>query len=275
MDDVPAGLPGTPRPRRPPPSLAVWCRSRLALVLSAAILVLGAALALLVAVLTLFRARRLYAEGLACRLARLGFRLHGVRLVEHHSGPMPQKQVVFIANHWSLLDPFVVIALGLPNCRYFMSGFLRVVLPFAVIASLAGTFWTPRQRYPVKRRRLFRHAAAVLRRTGESVFLTPEGQACWVFNKGASHLATSLGVPIVPLVIAIEPAVDPGPLFGGEGFDVRPGRIDIYFKPPINTAGWTVAEVEQNRDRLRALYLGWARELAAGRDAGPSPSPTG
>src|SRR5437588_187087 len=80
---------------------------------------------------------------------------------------------------------------------------LRVVLPFAVIAYLAGTFWTPQQRYPQRRTRLFQYAASVLRRTGESVFLTPEGQACWVFNKGAFHLATSLEVPLAPILIAI------------------------------------------------------------------------
>jgi len=70
---------------------------------------------LLIAVLTLFQTRRLYAEVLARGLARLGFWLYGIRIVEHHEQPLPQTQVVFIANHWSLLDPFVVIALGLPN----------------------------------------------------------------------------------------------------------------------------------------------------------------
>src|SRR5262249_40361933 len=149
------------------------------------VLVVGSVIALLVAVLTLFRARRFYAEVLARGMARLGFWLYGVRIVEHREQPLPKGQVVFIANHWSKLDPFIVIALGVPNCRYFMSGFLRVVVPFAFLAYLAGTFWTPRQRFPQRRTRLFQHAESVLRRTGESVFLTPEGQTCWVFNKGA------------------------------------------------------------------------------------------
>jgi 1-acyl-sn-glycerol-3-phosphate acyltransferase len=256
---VPVSTPPPLHSRRPPASWPVRCRSWLALVLCSLVLLAGSVVALLVAGLTLFRARRLYAEVLARGLARIGFWLYGVRLVEHRGQPLPTSQVVFISNHWSLLDPFVVIALGLPNCRYFMSGFLRVVLPFAVIAYLAGTFWTPRQKYPRRRTRLFRHAETVLRRTGESVFLTPEGQTSWVFNKGAFHLATNLQVPLVPLLIIIAPEVDPGPLFGGEGFDIRPGRIDVYFKPPIDTTGWTVADVERNRDRVRELYLGWAR----------------
>jgi 1-acyl-sn-glycerol-3-phosphate acyltransferase len=252
-------------PPRPPASWLVRCRCVLAFVLCSLVLLAGSAVALLVAVLTLFQARRLYAEVLARGLARLGFWLYGVRIVEHREQPLPQGQVVFIANHWSLLDPFVVIALGLPNCRYFMSGFLRVVLPFAGLAYLAGTFWTPRQRYRQRRTRLFQYAETVLRRTGESVFLTPEGQKCWVFNKGAFHLATNLEVPLVPLFIVIGPEVDPGPLFGGSGFDIRPGRIDVYFKPPIDTTGWTVADVERNRDRVREMYQAWAQEVEVTR----------
>jgi 1-acyl-sn-glycerol-3-phosphate acyltransferase len=255
-------IPGSlPHLHRRPASWPVRCRSLLALLLCSLVLLAGSVVMLLVAMLTLFQARRFYAEVLARGLARLGFLLFGVRIVEHREQPLPRGQVVFIANHWSLLDPFVVIALGLPNCRYVMSGFLRVVLPFALIAYLAGTFWTPRQRHPERRTRLFQYAATVLRRTGESVFLTPEGQTCWVFNKGAFHLATSLEVPLVPIVIAIDPEVDPGPLFGGTGFDIRAGRIDVYFKPIIDTRGWTVADVEWNRDRVREMYQGWAREV--------------
>jgi len=36
----------------------------------------------------------------------------------------------FIANHTSTVDMFVIIALGLPNCRYFLSGFLKKFLRY-------------------------------------------------------------------------------------------------------------------------------------------------
>ncbi len=54
----------------------------------------------------------------------------------------------------------------------------------------------------------------MLRRTGESVYLSPEGKritdgTIGHFNKGAFHLATNLQVPILPFYIDIPPEIDP------------------------------------------------------------------
>jgi 1-acyl-sn-glycerol-3-phosphate acyltransferase len=54
-----------------------------------------------------------------------------------------------------------------------------------------------------------------LERTGESVYLSPEGERVTGgrvghFNKGAFHLATDLHAPIVPLFLRIPRAMDPG-----------------------------------------------------------------
>jgi 1-acyl-sn-glycerol-3-phosphate acyltransferase len=262
-DELLPGFPGTrPRGAKPPLTFAGRCRVVTASVLTVLLLLVSSVLTLLVAVATLFRARRFHADVMARGLARIAFRLYGVRVVQHRPQPLPEGQVVFIGNHWSLLDPFVVSALGLPNCRYFMSGFLRKVLPFGLLAQLCGVFWTMPQTFPERRRRLFQQVDALLRRTGESVYLNPEGQKCWVFNKGAFHLATSLGVPLQPVVIHIPSDVDPGRLADGLSFDIRPGTIHVYFKPPIDTTGWRVEDVEKHRDEVKALYLQWARGLA-------------
>ena len=58
--------------------------------------------------------------------------------------------------------------------------------------------------------RCFQAAERVLRRTGDSVYLSPEGTritggTIGHFNKGTFHLATDLRVPIVPLFIDIPP----------------------------------------------------------------------
>ena len=50
--------------------------------------------------------------------------------------------------------------------------------------------------------------AGILRRTGQSVFLSPEGTRVRTgeigpFNKGAFHLAGDLGAPLLPLYIAV------------------------------------------------------------------------
>ena len=218
-----------------------------------------------VAIVSLFRARRWIREVLIRSMARMGLTLYGVKIREHHRERIPNRQCVLIANHTSSLDVAVIVALGLPNSRYFMSGFLKRIPPLAVIGWLLGMFWTVKQCYPERRTQIFQHADRTLRATGESVFLTPEGQEVWKFNKGAFHLATSLRAPIVPIYILIPNEVDPGPWDSGEFYAVRPGTVDVYFGEPIDTSQWLVEEVSLRRDQVRSFYVEWYSELHGGR----------
>ena len=219
-----------------------------------ALITFGAAALLPLGVMTLFRARRLYAA-VACALCRTVLRLHGVKVRIRSNAPFPAAQTIYISNHTSTLDLFVIVALGLPNCRFFLSGFLRKIVPLGVIAWMMGTFFTVPQDRPDERRRIFRRAAATLRRTGESVYLSPEGGRILTgsighFNKGAFHLATDLHVPIVPMYFHIPPAMDPG-----LGYDARPGTVTVYVLDPIDTSAWTDADLLTNRDRVRDLFV--------------------
>lgn len=250
------------RPRKAA-SLAVRMRIAVAVVLSAIIMGFGSIVMFLVALVTLFQARRFYAEVMARHMSLAALWLFGVRIVEHRDAPFPDRQTVYISNHTSTLDMFVIIALGLPNSRYFLSGFLRKFLPLWLIGWLIGIFWTALQKYPERRTKIFQNAERVLRRTGESVFLTPEGQVTWRFNKGAFHLATALRAPILPIYILIPNDVDPGPWFGGDGLTARPGEVHVHYKPPIETSQWRLADLDANRNRVREMYLAWKQELLA------------
>ena len=234
---------------------------------SAATVVLISACALLMllaAVLTGFALRRLYSERILAPMGQLVLRLWGIRLQVHQKQPFPQCQAVYIANHTSTLDMFVLIALGMPNTRFFLSGYLRAIVPFGMIGYLTGVFWTMPQHRPADRRRLFQGAARTLRRTGESVFLSPEGARITTgqighFNKGSFHLATSLKAPIVPMFIHIPPAIDPG-----LGLRVRPGAIDVVVGDPMSTNNWRVEDLEANTARMRAMYVDWNAALRGG-----------
>ena len=138
--------------------------------------------------------------------------LYGVRVRVHaDAAAVPRTQTVYISNHTSTLDLFVLVALGLPNCRFFLSGFLRKFVPLGIIAWMMGTFFTVPQDRPGRAApHLSARAAAMLSRTGESVYLSPEGGRITTgdighFNKGAFHLATDLRVPIVPMYFRIPP----------------------------------------------------------------------
>ena len=92
------------------------------------------------------------------------------------------------------------------------------------------------------------------------MYLSPEGERVTTgevgaVNEGAFHLAMDLGVPIVPFFINTPPEVDPG-----MGYCARPGQVEIYFKPPIDTSDWQLADLEVNKERVREQFVSWNRE---------------
>ena len=226
-----------------------------------AALLTAVALALVpVACLTLFRAHRLYARA-ATRTARAVLRVWGLRVVVHRDGPFPAAQTVYVSNHSSTIDLFVLVALGLPDTRFFLAGTLRRLLPLGFIARLMGTFFTAPQSRSAERVRIFQRADSTLRRTGESVYLSPEGAritsgGIGPFHKGAFHLATSLRAPIVPLYLEIPPEIDPG-----RGYDARPGAVRVHVMPAIDTTGWRLADLAANTQAVRRKFIAWRREL--------------
>ncbi len=225
----------------------------------------GSLVMLLVASVTLFRLRRFYSEVIATPLGRLTLRIWGIRIRIHRAAPFPEGQVVYISNHSSTIDIFSLIALRLPNTRFFLSGYLRKLLPLGLIGYLIGIFWTVPQDYPERRRKIFRCADAVLRRSGESVYLSPEGHRITTggigsFNKGAFHLAISLNAPLVPIFIAIPPAINPG-----RGLDASAGIIDIYVHEAIPTAGWRIEDLIAHKDEIRQRFVEWNLAYQTGK----------
>ena len=240
-------------------------------IISIVLMTLTAVAMLPLGVVTLFRARRLYAR-IATLLSRCILRLHGVRMRVHQqrlllpggqetTAEFPRTQTVYVSNHTSSLDLFILVALGLPNTRFFLSGFLRKWIPLGFIASMMGTFFTVPQDRPDERRRIFTRAGEVLRRTGESVYLSPEGGRITTgdighFNKGAFHLATVLRAPIVPMYFHIPPAIDPG-----RGYAAGRGTVTVHVLPPIDTTSWTLEDVFTNKERVRDTFVAVHQEL--------------
>lgn len=223
-----------------------------------------AAAMLTLAILTLFRCRRVYSERVATPFGRLVLRIWGIRMVVHQEAPYPARQTVFISNHTSTIDVFALVALGLPNARFFLSGYLRKLLPLGLIGYLIGVFWTVAQDFAERRVKIFQRAERVLWATRESVYLSPEGERVTTgqighFNKGAFHLATALHAPIVPLFIFVPKAIDPG-----KGLHARPGTVHVYVRPPIETSTWRLEDLVANKERVRDFYVDWHRTLNAG-----------
>ena len=237
----------------------VW-RARGLAVTAGPLMCAGAAFMLPLGILTAFRARRLYAA-CATGMSRIILRLYGIRMQVHGAPPWPSVQTVYVSNHTSSLDIFMLVALGLPNTRFFLSGFLRKIVPLGIISSMMGTFFTVPQSNPAERMRIFARAARVLKRTRESVYLSPEGGRVTTgtvghFNKGAFHLATDLRAPIVPMFLYIPRDVDPM-----RGLDARPGTVHVYVLPAVVTRQWVLADLMENKESVRDLFIRFQETL--------------
>jgi 1-acyl-sn-glycerol-3-phosphate acyltransferase len=221
----------------------------------------GAAFMVPLGIVTAFRARRLYAA-CATGISRAVLRLYGIRMQIHGAPPWPSGQAIYVSNHTSTLDLFILVALGLPNTRFFLSGFLRKIVPLGVISTMMGTFFTVPQSNPSERARIFARAGRALKRTRESVYLSPEGERITTgtvghFNKGAFHLATDLHAPIVPMFLFIPPEVDPM-----RGLDARPGTVHVYVLPPVDTRAWVLEDLIKNKESVRDLLVRFQETLA-------------
>src|SRR5262249_51978049 len=93
----------------------------------------GSFLMLMDAIPTLFLARRFYSEVIGRGIGRVGLRIWGINYTTHHSEPLPDRQTIYISNHSSTLDVMLLISLGLPRARFFLSGYLRKFFPIAII----------------------------------------------------------------------------------------------------------------------------------------------
>jgi 1-acyl-sn-glycerol-3-phosphate acyltransferase len=236
-------------------------RARALAVCAGLLMCAGAALMVPIGILTVFRARRLYAA-CATAISRGVLRLYGIRMEVHGAPPWPEGQTVYVSNHTSTLDIFILVALGMPNTRFFLSGFLRKIVPLGIISTMMGTFFTVPQSDPGERARIFARAARILKRTRESVYLSPEGERVMTgtighFNKGAFHLATDLHAPIVPMFLFIPPEVDPK-----RGLDARPGRVHVYVLPAVDTRAWVLADLIQNKEHVRDLLVRFQETIA-------------
>ena len=225
------------------------------ILLSVGFLLASSFLMLVVAIPTLFLARRFYSEVIGRWIGRTVLRIWSIDYTTHYSEPLPDRQTIYISNHTSTLDVMLLISLGLPRARFFLSGYLRKFPVVAIIGYIIRVFWTVPRSFPERRREIFRRADRILRHTGDSVYLSPEGKCVTTgeigaFNKGAFHLATSLKAPIVPIYIHIPPKVQ-----GWRGYRAQPGTVGVYFLPAIDTSSWRLESLETNRDRVRGLYL--------------------
>lgn len=187
--------------------------------------------------------------------ARLVLRINGVKLAVQNPYT-PDRPVVYIVNHSSTLDMFIIAGLGLPNTRYVAKYEFLYNPLFLILGKASGQIFVKRQEKE-KAVAALQKAYSRIHKNSYSLLVAPEGTRkheglIGPFKKGAFRIALDLQYPIIP--IHIKGARE---LCSGGSLIVYPGTITVQFHPPIDTGTWSLDTLDEHIHSLREQYVAW------------------
>ena len=182
-----------------------------------------------------------------------------VRGRQHVAGAAPR---IVPFNHASTLDMLIVQAVlpdrGVPVAK---REFIRVPIIGWVVYLLDFILLDRSDR--ARAAASLAHAARRIGRERLSVVIAPEGTRSRTgelgpFKLGPMHLAVASHAPLVPMIVAGSARCMPhGQLWS------RPGTVIVEFLPPIDTHDYSLDNLRQRADDLRALFLAEIHRLEA------------
>jgi 1-acyl-sn-glycerol-3-phosphate acyltransferase len=169
------------------------------------------------------------------------------------------KQAIFMYNHNSFFDIFILPLTKLKNMRYIFTekalGILGLRLANYGNEALLLPSLTQNAKLNNQRDQKFKEFSNLLKTTNISILTAPEGQHTFehridIFNDGVFIMATESQVDIIPVFIQI--AKDNNPF---QGYRFKSGTIIIEFMEPIKTIDWKIEQLEQNKKSVRDIFV--------------------
>lgn len=163
----------------------------------------------------------------------------------------PGKPYIFMCNHQSNFDIPVLLA-NLPvQFRWLAKSELFKIPIFGYAMKRAGYISIDRSNRRTAIQSLKR--AAEIIRNGVSVMIFPEGTRSQdgtirPFKKGGFVLAIEAGVPVVPVILHGTWAI-----MSKNGLRIRPGRVTLEIRDPIETSRYTRKNKEAFLEDVRAI----------------------
>ncbi|MFZ4713829.1 MAG: lysophospholipid acyltransferase family protein [Bacteriovoracaceae bacterium] len=206
-------------------------------------------------VLSAGKLRRFNAEVLSPFSCRLMLALIGVRLITPKASEFPKEKVIYMFNHNSYLDIFIVPLLGPKKTRAVISTKTKKILPLFLSNFGNGALFIPVKQDKENRLSFFNLLIKKLQFDDQSVLLSPEGVHAFKhriahFNKGVFHVATVSKTPICPLFFRIPK--DQNPL---ESYFFKGGTISVEVLPIIETLDWELSDLEKNVQKVRQIFV--------------------
>lgn len=186
---------------------------------------------------------------------------HRLRVRTHGLEKIPDQPCVFVSNHVSFVDIWVLVSLLPRNVRFLAKRELLKVPIFGWAMASAGHI-------PIDRKKLQKafeayDEAAERLKAGTSAIVFGEGTRSrdgklHALKKGPFVLAIAAGVPIVPIFIAgTYQVLPPGSI------RIRRRPIDVYLGEPIVTAGMHYEDREALAERCHAVLRGFSDRVDA------------
>jgi putative phosphoserine phosphatase/1-acylglycerol-3-phosphate O-acyltransferase len=173
-----------------------------------------------------------------------------------------QRPAVFIFNHQSILDGFILMNLLREDVTGVAKKEVASQPGFGQFARLANMAFIDRGNTGQAKSAL----EGVVQRLDEgySIAISPEGTrsatpAVGEFKKGAFHMAMQGGVPIVPVVIR-----NAGELLWRGSKVMRAGTVDVHVHEPIAVGDWTPGTLTERVAEVRALFIQTLEDWPAG-----------
>ncbi len=103
--------------------------------LSAALIIMSIVdfIAFIVCIVTFFKGRNICRQYIVRPFSNFILSLFGISYRVHKTDTWSPGQKIYISNHTSTIDVFILCGLGLPNTRFFMSKVTRKFIPMTVI----------------------------------------------------------------------------------------------------------------------------------------------
>jgi 1-acyl-sn-glycerol-3-phosphate acyltransferase len=220
-------------------------------------LTVGMILLTLFSLVTLGQAQNFITRLFSRSIGRLVLFFAGVKV--NFVGAPIDRPAIYISNHSSTLDIFLIIVMGLPKVRYVAKHELLYNPLFGVMGWLTGQIFIKRQD-SAKAVATLNRAYEKIRRRGLSLYVAPEGTRqetgkIGPFKKGAFRMALDLRYPIVPIHFAGARQLCPG-----KTLRVKPGTVTIRFYPTIDTSAWTLEKLDEYIAEIRQNYINWEKE---------------
>ena len=189
---------------------------------------------------------------------RLLLEAQGVRLEVVGAANAEHRPAVFLFNHRTAMDTFIVGAI-------IKTDFTGVAKAELKSNPIFGTLGRAMDVVFVDRGNTESAIASMkdverLVDQGISIVISPEGHRydtheVGPFKKGAFRMAMSAGVPVIPVVIR-----NADDVAARDSLTVNPGVVDVAVLPPISVADWRLEDLDEHIADVHARYLDVLRD---------------